>query len=653
VNERKIKYGLLLLLFSAESLVAQSVRDTIRIGEVSVFGKRKAEEAGLMQTKVDTLILKALQTLDISELLSAHSPVFIKSYGRGSAASASFRGTAPSHTQVVWNGMNVNSPMRGDVDFSMFPVHFIDDLQLLHGGSSLAAGPGALGGSILIENKPDWGNRLNLRYGQTVESFGTYKEFIRLMAGTEKFQSKTRLFFDRSDNDFPYYNYGVLPRRDDIQKNAAYRKQGILQEVYGRLGQKHFLSVKGWFYKSGRDLPQLMSFEGAHRNETQNDRNMRVVADWKWYAEKYQLKTIAGFSNNRLHYFRSSTEANFVNFDSDSRENVFAQQTSFDWKPNERLSFRWSLGNTFNKVKIYDRALQTGYNESRFESSLLNSARAILSRKLAASFLFRSEFYDKKLIAFIPSVGVDYDFDETSGFKINLSRNYHQPNLNDLYWLPGGNPELKPEDGLSSDLAFRKKWITRASAFDLKLTGFASLIDHWIIWRPAANGAYYWEAANLKKVFSRGAEITSSWRYRPNEKLKLAVDANYSYTRSTNENAVESVDQSRGKQLIYIPKHKGNVFAQLDYRNWHVKASAPFTGKRYTTSDNNEPAYEEVLTPYWLLHLTVGKKFLMKGFDADVSLRTENIFDTDYMAILWRPMPGRYYSLNLQIEWKR
>jgi len=646
-------YCLLALFFIAGSLEAQSVRDTIRIGEVEVFGKRRAEEAGVIKTQIDTLILKALQPLNISELLSAHTPVFIKSYGRGSEASASFRGTAASHTQVLWNGMTINSPMRGDVDFSMIPVYFIDDMQLLHGSSSLAAGSGALGGSILIENKADWTNRFNIRYSQTLESFGTYKEFIRVMAGTGRFQSKTRLFFDRSENDFPFYNYGVLPKHDDVQENAAYHKYGVLQELYGRLGQNNFLSLKAWFYKSHRDLPQLMSFEGNNRTETQDDQNFRSVASWRWYSAKCQLKMMAGFSNNRLDYFRSSTEAKFVNYDSDSRENVYTHQVNFNWKPGEKLSFQWSLSDTYNKVKIYDRAKQTGYNESRFESSLLNSVRALLSEKLAASFLFRNEFYDDKFIAFIPALGFDYDFSKTSGLKLNLSRNYHKPNLNDLYWLPGGNPDLKPEDGFSSDLTLQKKWDTTRSSFNINVAGFASLVDNWIVWQPAANGAYFWEASNLKKVFSRGLEFTSSWRWHPDKNLKLAVDANYAYTRSTNQNALESVDRSRGKQLIYIPKHKGNIFAQLDYRNWYAKVSAPFTGRRYTTSNNTESDYEEVLTAYWLVHATVGKTFSLKWIDIDASVRVENIFDTDYMAILWRPMPGRYYSFNLQVEWKR
>ena len=52
---------------------------------------------------------------------------------RATLSTVAFRGTGPSHTQVVWNGMRINSPMLGMTDFSMIPSYFVDDAQLLHG----------------------------------------------------------------------------------------------------------------------------------------------------------------------------------------------------------------------------------------------------------------------------------------------------------------------------------------------------------------------------------------------------------------------------------------------------------------------------------------------------------------------------------------
>lgn len=644
------------MLVSTIMVNAQKLNDTISLKEVKVIGQKKIEEAGMMVTHVDTLVLQMIKTQTVSELLSSYTPVFIKSYGRGSEATASFRGTAASHTQVYWNGLRINSPTRGYVDFSLFPVYFIDDLTLQHGGSSLQSGAGALGGSILIENKPDWNTRLDIKAVQTVESFSTYKEYFNIGFGNRKVQLKTRLFTDKSDNDFPYYNYGVLPMHEAFQKNAQYQKSGLLQEIYTRLG-KQLISGQLWAYQSDRNLPQLMSYEGESRKETQNDENLRAIVNWKMVKEKSKLAYVMGLNINTLKYFRSSNESDFVNFDSRSREKTYNSQLNYNWTPNESLSFNWSADANYSTVSSIDKASQknTGFNHDRLSFSLLNAAHVKVTTDWMMSFLFRSEWYDKQIIGFIPAFGTEYWLDErqSRSFKLNLSRNYHQPGLNDLYWLPGGNPNLKPEDGLSGDLGYTHKVSNGNSQLEAQLTAYASLIENWIVWQPSASGAYYWEAANLQKVFARGAEITLSGQFKTANSVLFNLKGNYSYSATSNMNAVPSVDESRGKQLIYIPKHKANVFAEADYSNYYLKVNAPFTGKRYTTSNNVESDYEKVLNPYWLVNMTAGKKVNLKYLIADVSLTVENLLNTDYMAILYRPMPGRYYSFTLQLQFRK
>lgn len=648
-----IIYALLLVSFS-EELTAQKLTDTISIQEVQVFGKRKIEDAGMMVTYIDTMALQMMKTQTVSELLSSYSPVFIKSYGRGSTATASFRGTAPSHTQVFWNGMKINSPMRGDVDFSLFPVYFIDNISLLHGGSSLQLGSGALGGSVLINNKPDWTDKLSIRYIQTIESFSTAKEYLNLGFGNGKVQFKTRLFSDRSKNDFPYFNYGVLPMHKTIQQNAGYSKMGLLQEVYARL-KKHTLSAKLWVYQSDRDLPQLMSFEGAERKETQNDQNIRGVVSWKYFTGKSKLEWVGCVNRNELHYFRSSTEANFVNFDSRSQEQSYTNQLNFNWRLKEIFSLNWSINSSYHTVSVFDQAQKLGYNHDRVELSLLNAIHLQPLPEVSLSFLFRSELYDNRLIGFIPSFGVEFipDKKQESSVKLNVSRNYNQPGLNDLFWLPGGNPNLKPENGFSGDLAYAYSKRNEKTSVSGQVTGYLSLIDNWIVWQPSPGGAYYWEANNLRKVFARGAEIQASIHTKIANVISFDLKSNYSYSVTSNIDAVPSVDQSRGKQLIYIPKHKANLFAEVDFRNYYLKINTPFTGKRYTSSNNVESDYEKVLNPYWLFNLSTGKRFNLNPFQIDAVINIENLTNTDYMAILWRPMPGRYYSFTLQFNYKK
>ncbi|MDR0955265.1 MAG: Plug domain-containing protein, partial [Rikenellaceae bacterium] len=127
------------MLLSAGSALAQSDEPlrTIDIEQVVVEAARPLSGIGVQKTALDSVVLRENVTNSLADLLSQNSTLFIKSYGRGTLSTASFRGTAPSHTRVTWNGMTINSPMLGMVDFSMIPSYFIDEASLYHGASSL------------------------------------------------------------------------------------------------------------------------------------------------------------------------------------------------------------------------------------------------------------------------------------------------------------------------------------------------------------------------------------------------------------------------------------------------------------------------------------------------------------------------------------
>ena len=158
------------------------------------------EEAGMKETKVDSLVMLKKINMSLSELLSENTPIFVKSNGRGAMATASFRGTAASHTQVTWNGMNINSPMTGSVDFSLIPVYVIDDLNLKHGTASIADNSGGLGGSININNTNSNDSTLSVKYLQGIGSYSTFNEFLQLAWGNNKLSLKSRVYHNYSNS---------------------------------------------------------------------------------------------------------------------------------------------------------------------------------------------------------------------------------------------------------------------------------------------------------------------------------------------------------------------------------------------------------------------------------------------------------------------
>ena len=105
--------------------------DSIRVfDEVFIFAQREISETGSKLTKIDSVLIEKNVLNDLSSLISENSSIFVKNYGRGSLATASFRGTNASHTKVTWNNVCLNSPNMGMVDMSQIPIAIADNITL-------------------------------------------------------------------------------------------------------------------------------------------------------------------------------------------------------------------------------------------------------------------------------------------------------------------------------------------------------------------------------------------------------------------------------------------------------------------------------------------------------------------------------------------
>ncbi len=107
---------------------AFSTTPTRKLKEVTVTSIRPMKEIGIQETRFDSTALRDNIALSMADILAFNSSVFVKNYGRATLSTVAFRGTSPSHTQVTWNGMRINSPMLGMTDFSTIPAYFIDGL---------------------------------------------------------------------------------------------------------------------------------------------------------------------------------------------------------------------------------------------------------------------------------------------------------------------------------------------------------------------------------------------------------------------------------------------------------------------------------------------------------------------------------------------
>ncbi|MBQ2033716.1 MAG: Plug domain-containing protein, partial [Alistipes sp.] len=161
-----ILFTLLPLLSINAQEVENWLDEGLSIPEVAVLGERPMKQIGTQQTTFSESVLKESISLSMADVLTFNSSIFVKNHGRATLSTVSFRGTSPSHTQVTWNGIRMNSPMLGMTDFSMIPAYFIDEASLLHGTSSVNDTGGGLGGSVRLATKPLQSEGFGLQYIQ-------------------------------------------------------------------------------------------------------------------------------------------------------------------------------------------------------------------------------------------------------------------------------------------------------------------------------------------------------------------------------------------------------------------------------------------------------------------------------------------------------
>jgi len=656
--------GLVLLILFSFTSHAQSIsEDTLKIQEVQISAQRPIDEIGLVKTTIDTSIVKASESESLSELISENSSIFVKSAGRGALATVSFRGTSASHTDVLWNGMTIKSPMLGQVDFSKIPMFFIDDVSLLHGGASIQSSSGALGGSIQIDNKPNWDNKFALKFKQGFGSFTTVNDYLQVDLGNKKIQSKTRLFYNYSKNDFEFVNKrnaDIDPKTGELifptqkNKNAEYLQYGLLQEVYIRFTQKYTLSLKYWGQQSNRDIPRLITYEGNdYSNISQlNENTHRIIADISRFGKHSKLNFSSGFVYSNMEFIMKNYVSgkgyyNALYSINESKSSYNKLSYTYRFSEKTKVSFNYEFN--YHDVLSEDSIKNQGYLENRIENMFFLSWNQTITKQLSSVIMLRQNFIDNNTVPLIPYLGLDYRLWETYNLyaKASFSRNYRYPTLNDLYFQPGGNIDLKPEQGWTTDFSLSSRTQIKKIDIETSATAFYTDINDWIVWEPSTQG--YWSPKNVKRVIAKGLELHFNTNFKL-AKVSFKFNTNYSYTSSVNmDKETAWDDDSYGKQLMYVPVHSFNLFAQAYWKGFSLTYQNNSYGERFITSSNNVNK-RDVLYPYFMNNLAVGKDFKIKHISFNLNFKIYNLFNEEYRSILHRAMPRQNYLLSLRIS---
>ncbi|MEE4176251.1 MAG: TonB-dependent receptor [Bacteroides sp.] len=627
--------GLMFFLFSGLFIAATYAEEPdtlITLQEVSITARRQTDfGTGHNTQTLDSLALQRQPDQDLGYLLGRQTGLFIKSYGPGILASTALRGGQPGQTALMWNGFNLHSPMNGQTDLALLPALFADEVQVQYGGGSALWGSGAMGGAIFINNHPSRKQGLSGSLGFYTGSIGDLSQQVKISYGRPRFSTTLRAFNRNAGNQYRFENTTLPENPIETQELAGITQRGIMHDTWFQLGKAHRFDLRWWWQESDRDIPP--SLDMAYYESRQQDQSLRLNA-------QYQLSL-----PRLLIFVRGAHFEDYLDFSdnfeylANSYSNQLTGEAEARWNPLKGLIVNWG----FNVQKTTAKAEE--YEEEKYRNSLALFASTkweAFEDQLEVVLSGRQEIVRDREIPFSPSLGLAWKPIRHWVVKGNAGYSYLLPSLNDLYWNPGGNPDLKPEQGWGGEMRVERN-VARAinkqsfNIFEhLSIGGYHRSIRNWIIWLPQGD-SWIWMPENRLEVKSYGLESRWGGHWQLGQGT-IEWSLRYDHTIAQNSKGVGEDDPSMGKQLIYVPHHRGGINLRFSIRSLGIFYNHEITGKRYTNSDNSQslPSYHTGdIGLYW--------KHSVFNHQLGLNLTVENLWNTPYQIIANRPMPLRYF----------
>ena len=599
---------------------AQLTDTTIVLQSTTIYGVAEtAFRYGGTQYTWDSLSdpLQVAGGGSVAQYLQRQAPVFFKAYGSGGAlASVTLRGTGASHTAVLWNGLNINSPTLGQSDFGQLPTALIDGLALQLGPGSAAYGTDALGGSVHLESRLPWTDPSNASVRLGVGSFGEWRGSGYAQGHTKALYWKLRASYVTAQNDFPYTDITDLDRPIVRQENAEWHQTSFQPSLGWRIAPGHRVVLHGWWQQAHRQIQPVM---GRSSEDLQQD----SVGRW----------TLAYHGGHGLHAWESqiATSTEGIVFNG-------SRSGSHQWQGKLRWSTRWNDAWRSEAALIGVQSWAEGENylpgAQQQRLSLMGSVQYHPLPRWKAGIRLRQTVWNEGLAPLTPSLSLEGPW-RFGTWQARAARSYRIPTLNDLFWIRSVQQPIVPEDAWSGEGTF--SWIPAWG--QVSITAYAMQVQNWILWVP---GVPDWYPSNVRAVDNLGVEAvaTAEKQWGP---IALETRAQYAWNRATIQEDV--VASSLGNQLPYTPMHQGSGWLQAEWQAFRLRLTGQWVGQRFTSTDNTV-----ALPSYGTLDLAVAYQTKLGNDRLHAVGEIRNLTNEQYQVVRLRAMPGRSFHLTLQYD---
>jgi iron complex outermembrane receptor protein len=579
--------------------------------------------------------------ISVADIIRNVSGLSLRSYGgNGALQSLSVRGMGSDYSLVLVDGQRYTMHQISTVDLGIMTVNEIERIEIANGGNSSIYGTNAIGGVVnLITKKPK--NGFSAAAGVSVGSFGLSGYLISLGGGGDKFAVRGSYQSLSGRNDFDFNFDDGTGRRRLNRSGADYNVKNIALAARSIIDKNAVTNISVRYTDADRGQPAAVT------NSVQDNR-ARIHDDDLFFnsatvytpASSFTMTFPVSYHYNRQTYFDPKLIINNEPLAAHYENSIaaFSPYVSISFSPDHSMD----AGSEISVATI--------------TSNEVRSARRELRSIFAAS---RHTFFLPVEVVLFPSVRYDH-FSDTDGDvspKIGLNigilneplirvrasagKNYRVPTFNDLYWIDGGNPDLKPERSVNYDAGVVAGIHT--DRFDVSFRADYFEIDarDKIVWQPGHNGL--WSPKNLQSVSSKGWELSAGLNAFEN---LFMVFYHHTVAQTIKVSADIPNDNTQNKILPFVPQESASISVGSAFSGFSVNLLYSFTGYRFETADNN-PRY--ILPRYETVDMNISKSIVFPVISFRVRVEINNLTNTDYQHISGYPLPLRNYRLSSEI----
>ncbi|MGB0885561.1 MAG: TonB-dependent receptor plug domain-containing protein [Chitinophagales bacterium] len=556
-----------------------------------------------------------------AEILNTKPNFYIKTYGKGQLASISYKGFGAAHTNINWNGIKLNSVMLGQSDLNVLTLGNADKIVFSNQNAD------NLAGNINLQTDIKYNSKNELNLSASVGSFVSSSGNISYLYSKKKFFSQSLISYQAAKNNFGYINPS-LPKNTKTKQKNAQTKLLNLEQIFGfKLNARNQIKTFLKYYRADRNIAPSL-FE-TNASENQKDNLFLAKLAWHHKYKKLETKLNSAYVYQDLQYQFSILSSKSKNF-TYSWQTDFAIKYKFNKNLNLNIDAKNELetakSNNYIDIKKRNRLSLAGdlfYKVSFFESSIG----------------FSQMLVNNDLKIFLPKASLQF-MAKNLPANLVVNGNYQAklriPTFNELYWNPGGNPDLIEETShnISLTIILEKKY--KKTKFKNRFEYFASWANNFIQWQPTSN--IYWQPENIGKVFSRGFSNQLYVAISLHKNVALDFDLAYTFTKTNAKNSQ--------KQLLYVPFTQANFASKLRTKWFHFFINQKYTSQRFADKNN-----DIALNAFYLLDIYAGHTFKFKNKDElELGAALNNITNTTYFTVINRPLPGINFEFSIKYK---